>query len=277
MAAGRLELKPLNPNCGSEIKGVDVNELTDAEVATVKAEVANQCVVIFPGQFISPKDQLALAKRFGEILLPGHTPTLEGAHGVMQLQSTFLNENPNYHTNTWHTDATHMPRPPSFTFLSCEQPAPLGGDTLWTNQYFAYETLSDGMKHIIRGLRLTFVAAEHYRIHRHPGDALEMCHPLVRVHAETRRKSLFINDYRLSSKIVGINEEEGRSLKDFLYRHSQQPEHAYRHRWQKGDLAIWDNRCSLHYAVRDYDPKATRTMNRIMIAGEAPIADTDET
>jgi len=271
----RLVIQPLTPNCGSEVTGVRVNDLTDAEISSIKAEVGNRCVVVLPEQFISPKDQVEFAKRFGDILLPGFTPTLDGAHGIMQLQNNFLQESTAYHTNTWHTDASHMQRPPSFTIISCEQPAPLGGDTMWANQYLAYDALSDTMKAMIHGRRLTFIVAEHYRKYRAPDDPIEIYHPLVRVHGDTRRKSLYINDNRLSSHIQGLTEQESTPIMNLL-RQQPMPEHIYRHRWRKGDLVIWDNRCSLHYAVRDYDPKAPRTMNRVMVAGEIPIADTDQ-
>jgi taurine dioxygenase len=263
----------LTPNCGSQVLGVHVNDLTDNELEAVKSAVTNRCVVIIPNQFVNPADQLRFAGRLGEVMLPGHTPSLEGAPGVMQLHNNFLQEAPENQTNNWHADATHMARPPSFTMLSCEQPAPLGGDTMWSNQYLAYDTLSETMKGMIRGRRLGFVVAAYYRQFRKPDDPIETYHPLVRVHGDTGRKSVFISDRRLISKIEGMTEEESKPITDYLHRHSYTPEFVYRHRWRKGDLVIWDNRCSLHYAVRDYDPKSTRTMNRLMIAGEAPIGE----
>lgn len=271
----QLKIRRLAPNCGSEISGLHVNDMTDGDIETVRMTAANRCVVVLPGQFIVPKDQLAFAKRFGEVLLPGRTPTLEDNYGIMQLQNNFLQEARENQTNNWHCDAAHMRNPPAFTFLSCEVPAPLGGDTIWSNQYVAYETLSDTMKSMLRGRRLGFIVAAYYRQFRNPDDPIEIFHPLVRVHGDTKRKSLFITDRLLRSTIEGMTEDESRPLLEFLHAHSYLPEHLYRHQWKKGDLVIWDNRCSMHYAVRDYDPKATRTMNRIMIAGEIPILDGD--
>jgi taurine dioxygenase len=175
--------------------------------------------------------------------------------------------------NVWHTDATHLPRPPSFTFLSCVEPAPLGGDTMWCNQYLAYETLSETMKGMIRGRWMGFPPGPGYARFAPPGEAEEVFHPLVRVHADTGRKSLLVNSEKKSSQIRGLTEAESKPLKDYLYSHSQRPEHIYRHGWRKGDLVIWDNRCSMHYAINDYDPEATRLMYRVMVTGEAPIPD----
>jgi taurine dioxygenase len=251
-----------------------MRDLTDAEVRQIKTEAANRCVVICPAQFLSPQEQIAVARRFGEVLVPGHTPSLDGAHGVMQIQNVLQYKGSHSGTNIWHTDATHMPAPPSLTLLSCAQPAPMGGgDTMWANQYLAYDTLSDTMKEMIRGRRLGFRIGPGYGQWRGDNDPEETFHPLVRVHAETGRKSIFITADIKTSRIEGLAPEESRLLKDYLYRHSQTPEHIYRHRWSKGDLAIWDNRCSLHYAILDYDVNATRTMNRVMITGEVPIGD----
>ena len=273
--ANRLNVEPLTPYCGAEISGVPVNELTDAELQIVKAEVVNRCVAILPGQFVSPKDQVAFAQRLGDVQIPGHHPTLEGAKGIFQLQSQHSYENAAYRTNFWHTDATHMPQPPSYTLISCVQPAPLGGDTMWANQYRAYETLSETMKAMIRGRRIGFKIHEAYAPFRNPDEPVETFHPLVRVHAETGRKSLYLSDDRTCTKIEGLADDESKTLYRFLYQHSHVPEHTYRHRWRKGDLAIWDNRCSLHYAMLDYDATVTRTMNRVMVSGEVPIADID--
>ncbi len=273
---GRLKIRTLTPNIGAEITGVSVKDLTDAEVKQVDAEISRRCVVVFPAQSLTPQEQIVVAKRFGDILLPGKLPTLADAHGVTQINNVLQYEGPNSGTNVWHTDATHMPNPPSFTFLSCAQPAPDGaGDTMWTNQYLAYDTLSDTMKEMIRGRRLGFRIGPGYGSFKGDGDPVETFHPLVRVHPVTGRKSIFITSEIKTSYIEGLHPEESRVLKDYLYRHSQVPEHIYRHRWSKGDLVIWDNRCTMHYAVLDYDKKATRTMNRVMISGEVPIADTE--
>jgi taurine dioxygenase len=229
--------------------------------------------VVLPGQFLTPAEQHAAALRFGEILTPGRYPTMDNADGVMQLENQYsYGTSPHYRTNRWHTDATHLPRPPSFTMISCEQPAPLGGDTIWANQYLAYDTLSDDMKKKLHGLQLNFLIAEAYRSTRNADEPEEIYHPVIRVHGETGRKSLYFGDDLTSTNFSGMTRAESSALKAMLFQHSQRPEHVYRHRWRKGDLVIWDNRCSMHYAVLDYDPKAKRTMHRVMVAGEVPIA-----
>lgn len=265
-----FEVRVLTPNCGSDIIVADIRTFDDADIAAIKAEVSNRCVVVMRGQHLSPNEQATFASRFGTVLRPGHVPNHE-AQGVMQLRNT--HEYVRAHgTDNWHTDATHERSPPSFTMLSADAIPACGGDTMWANQYLAYETLSASMKKLIEPLKLGFVIADYYRQFRNPDDPLETFHPLVRVHPITGRRSLYISDRRFVSVIEGMTEEESRPITEFLHRHSQQPEHIYRHRWTKGDLVIWDNRCALHYAVRDYSPNAVRNMNRIMVTGEAPIS-----
>ncbi len=270
----RLSIEPLNPNIGVRIEGAHVRDLTDGEIATLKAQVARRCFAVLPGQFVTAGELDALGARFGETYMAAKAQPVEGTACVSELTNMLVFDDPRYRTNRWHTDATHMDRPPSFTFLSCVQPAPDGGgDTLWCNQSLAYETLPAAMKDRIAGLRFIFTIADFYRRHNGPDMPGERTHPLVRVHAETGRKSLYLGDAISGPGFEGMTPDEGAALRDELYAHCHRPEHCYRHRWSKGDLVIWDNRGAMHYAVMDYAPGDVRIMQRLMVRGEAPIAD----
>jgi len=263
-----MEIRKLTPHCGSEIVGVDVRSATDVEVARIKEATAQRCVAVIRGQNLTPEEEGVFARRMGDPLIPGNSPY--DHHGVMPLVNNFT-MGPGNESSNWHTDATHLANPPSFTMLSAETIPEIGGDTMWANQYMAYETLSATLKAVIEPLRMQYTAALYYR--EHAGDEpLEMSHPLVRVHAETGRRALYLSDRRFVAGIEGMSEAESRPLAEFLHRHSQQPEHVYRHHWQAGDFVIWDNRCALHYAIRDYTPATVRNLFRIMLTGERPIS-----
>ena len=160
-----------------------------------------------------------------------------------------------------------------------------GGDTLFANMYEAYDALSDGMKRLLDGLRAIHAGRPYGRggvpadlrtsrsiqIERDNAEAdREIAHPVVRRHPDSGRKALFVNSiYTL--RFADMTEAESRPLLDFLYQHCIRPEFTCRFRWADGSLAIWDNRCTLHYAINDYDGQR-RLLHRTAIAGERPIA-----
>ena len=147
----------------------------------------------------------------------------------------------------------------------------MGGDTMWCNQYIAYERLSDGLKKMLHGVRARFCGARLALTHGHQGDIPEQFHPVVRTHPETGRKALFVGHPDTCTNFEDMSVAESRPLLDFLYQHCIRPEFTCRFRWAEGSLAIWDNRCTLHYAINDYDGQR-RLLHRTAIAGERPIA-----
>lgn len=175
-------------------------------------------------------------------------------------------------------------KPAKATILYAREVPSAGGDTMFTNQYLAYETLSDGLKHTLSSLRAVS-RGDHFKGHggqsrrdyyadklamkvRDPGDVQTIsAHPLVRTHLETRRLSLYIGGHVFC--IEGWTEAESEPMIDFLMQHSTRPEFTCRFRWQTGSLAIWDNRCTQHFAIDDY-PAETRVMHRITICGDTP-------
>lgn len=149
----------------------------------------------------------------------------------------------------------------------------IGGDTMFSNLYLAYESLSDGMKKIIDALdavhmmevtaQIDTSSTERQAESRRRNTTAQ---PLVRAHPETGRKALFVGAYKVR-RIVGFTADEGRPLLQFLCDHAAQPRFVYRHRWQQGDLLVWDNRCTNHMAVGDFDRSQIRHMERTTVMG----------
>jgi taurine dioxygenase len=268
-----LKIRHLAAHCGSEIQDIDPRDMTDEQVARAKAEIANRCVLVIRNAHLSEDELPAFAQRFGPILQVGNQGVLRvyNNHDLAKDHPEFVRKGRIQTTNQWHTDASHEATPPAYTMLSAEEVPELYGDTMWINQYLAWETLSPAMQKMILPLRVGHPINPYFNKIRTQDTPLETYHPLVRVNADTGRKSLYINSPLFMSVIEGMNEYESAPLLEFLYMHSQQIEHSYRHRWQAGDLVCWDNRSTLHYALLDYPPSTRRFLIRVITKGEIPI------
>jgi taurine dioxygenase len=179
----------------------------------------------------------------------------------------------------WHSDTTYLQEPPMATLLVAREVPPVGGDTLFANQYLAYESLSERMQQLLCSLRgissSTKADASRTREDRirtdgtaEPRKVLIAEHPAVRTHPETGRKALYVNVAHTVG-FAGMTEEESMPLLGFLFRHQIRPEFTCRFRWEPGSLAIWDNRCAQHYAMNDYHGHK-RVMHRITLVGDRP-------
>ena len=172
-------------------------------------------------------------------------------------------------TDMWHSDITMEPEPPLGSFLLARV-VPTGGDTIFANQYLAWDALSDGMKDMLDGMRAwhtgdTYASQGNYD----PASFPRSLHPVVRTHPETGRKALFVNIV-YTTCFEGWSETESRGLLDYLCAHSVQPNFTFRHQWHQGDMLMWDNRCLQHFGVADYGSQP-RTMHRITIRGDVPV------
>jgi alpha-ketoglutarate-dependent taurine dioxygenase len=182
----------------------------------------------------------------------------------------------------WHTDVTFMKRPPLGSILRAVTLPPTGGDTNWADSQLADDSLSEPVKDLVDRLTAVHDGNREFGYHlaqRRGGQGLEwdgeivtrldpVEHPVVRVHPETGRKGIFVNP-GFTSHIAGVSDAESRAILDLLYAHLTKPEHIVRHRWRAGDLAMWDNRSTAHYANRDYGT-ARRVMHRITLRGDIP-------
>lgn len=267
---------------GAEISGVDLSqELPDAVIEEIRAALLDNLVVFFRDQDLTPQRQLAFARRWGEIHLHPFMVGMPDIPEVLEIRKTPADKR-NF-GGSWHTDQMFSPKPAMGTILYAKQVPSVGGDTMWSNQYLAYDALSPGMKKMIGGLRgvcvgdkkkggvsrLAYNAATiDMKTVEPPKDVqTTSLHPLVRTHPETGRKSLYIGSH--VHWLEGMTEEESAPIIRFLREHSVRPEFLCRFRWRNGSLAFWDNRCTQHFAINDY-PAETRVMHRVTVCGDMP-------
>jgi taurine dioxygenase len=273
-----FEVRPIAGALGAEISGVDLaQDLPDATVAALRQALLDHLAIFFRDQDLPPERFLALAKRFGT---PIEYPFVKGIEGFPEIISVakLPHETVNF-GGVWHSDTTYLQQPPMATLLVAREVPPLGGDTLFANQYLAFESLSQEMQRLLSTLRgvASSAKADSSRTRedriRSDGTAearklLTAEHPVVRTHPETGRKALYVNVAHTVS-FAGLTEEESAPLLAFLFSHQIRPEFTCRFQWTPGALAIWDNRCAQHYAMNDYQGQK-RVMQRITLAGDQP-------
>jgi taurine dioxygenase len=279
-AAGRayrhIEVRRIAGALGAEIGGVDVaRPLGDEVVAEIRRALLEHLVVFFRGQKLTPQGQLAFARRFGE---PMEYPQLKGLPECPLVTLVIKREHDRVNFGgIWHSDTTYLERPPMASMLYAVELPPYGGDTLFANQYLAYETLSEGLKSVLAGLTgiNSSTKAEASRTRedrlRDTGAELKVLvgeHPVVRTHPETGRRALYVNVGH-TAQFRGWTVEESRPLLEFLFQHQVRPEITCRFRWEPGSLAFWDNRCTQHNPVNDYHG-FRRVMHRVTLAGDPP-------
>ena len=260
-----MTVTPLSGAIGAAITGVELANLSDGEFEQIQQAFFDHCMLAFPRQFLSTDDHVAFSGRWGEFGISPFVTYLDTHPGVLPLQNR---GKAGAVTENWHTDSAFLAEPPAMNILSARQ-VPVGGDTMWSNQYLAYERLSDGMKAMLAGLRAEYTGA---RLAAMVGsdDVPSTFHPIVRTHPVTGRKSLYISKPVDSvPRFENMTAEESLPLLNYLYAHSTQPDNVHRHHWSNGDVVMWDNRCTLHYAVHDYGVEV-RDIHRISIKGTAP-------
>ena len=268
MAASAFTVKPLTTAIGAEISGVDLGQPLDSatEDALYQALI-DHLVIFFSDQDISPERHLAFAQSFGELDTPhpvyAHVP---GYERIVQLANDA--DNPP-DTDGWHTDLTFKDEPPFASILIAREVPESGGDTLWASMVAAYDALPDGMKaqleplravHDMGDFRNDFTAGETSGERLLAATQKFGCaiHKVVRTHPVTGRKFLYVNE-GFTVHIVGQTARQSRRLLNYLLDHINRPEYQVRFRWRAGAVAMWDNRCTQHYAVGDYLPALIST------------------
>ena len=288
-----LTVKPLSPDFGVEILGVNLADAGDNIVQAIHQEwLGSGGLAVVRDQDLTTDDHVTFAKNFGplfgardeELLQDTVSVYIHPEHPEIYRVSNQVDSkgNPKGRKGAgtyWHSDVSFRERPASASILSAKQIPPSGGDTIFCDQSRAFEALSSSMKELLTPLQalhdFEVIARSQYSSNvliskDLEGNSNRCRHPIVRTHAQTGRKSLFVNP-GFTSHISGLHSEESLSLLAFLYDHSTQPEFLYRHRWRDHDLVIWDNRCLMHYAVMDYSDRSPRYMERTTCIGEKPI------
>ena len=279
MTAQNLSLQPISGSLGAIVQGVDLSKpLDDATYGAIKEALLDNLVIFFRDQDITPEQQIAFGKRFGDLHIHPFIPSLEGYDEIIRLKAKTGAQEMLRLANSWHEDLSYTYDPPLAAILWAKQVPSRGGDTMWVNLYKAYDTLSDKMKEIVDSLSAWHDVTKTYRrqeLQREGGAAQywstfqktpPALHPLVKVHPETGKKLLYVSELT-TTHIDGLHENESDALLQMLFRHLDWKELHCRFYWENHSIAMWDNRCTAHYAVRDYTEY--REMHRVTVLGEA--------
>jgi taurine dioxygenase len=272
-----FDVTPLSNVIGAEVRGVDVsNSIDDVTFARIRAVWLEHLVLLFRQQRLDDAALVRFTSRFGEL---EEAPLFQGrrfvdAHPEVMIVSNVVvggRELGSLGNSEafWHSDLNFVEQPPDASCLYALEVPPAGGDTGFANMYAAFETLPADLAAAIDGRQILhdarFNSAGYLREVRVP-DTL---HPIVRTHPETGRKALYLGR-RANARIDGLTADRSDALLDRLWRHATAPACTWHHRWQAGDLVIWDNRCTLHR--RDaFDPSQRRIMHRTQTRGTRPV------
>lgn len=273
----RVEVEPILDDFGAIVRGIDFRD--PAATRPLQELVHRHGLLFLREQKLSNADHIEAAGRFGEL---GVYPLQAAAGATEPLE--FIEDGPDDppKADGWHSDVSWIEKPPVMAILSMLEVPDRGGDTLWVDTAKAYDTLSPTMREIVGRLSIYHDISEANRqifLRKWGQEIIDrtkerygmgMTHPLVRLHPVTGRRSLYLAGYFMRH-IVGLNESESEALLGFLMRHATTPERAVRWRWRENDLAIWDERRTMHRALGDHFPRRRR-VRRCTVLGERPIA-----
>ena len=242
-------VRPLTSRIGAEICGVDLSQnLPQATIGEIRQVLLDYLVIFFRDQDITPEQQIAFVSKFGKTDI---YPFVKGLDDYPQITPVLKlpDETVNF-GGIWHSDTVYLDKPPMGTVLYAKELPPMGGDTLFANQYLAYENLSAPLRGFLKGLKAvnsatkgTAAATRSDRVaDAGTGEArvLEAIHPVVRTHPETGRKALYVNTGH-TVRFEGMSEEESRPILEYLFQHQIKPEYCCRFVWTPGAVAFWDN------------------------------------
>ena len=273
-----LEVRQLGTALGAEIRGVDLSQpLDSASLDFIGKAFVEHIVLTIRGQSLPPAAQIAFTEHFGAVephplsSRPGHPDhpqlmVLENRPGKPGARNDF-----------WHSDISHAERPPAVSLLHALEVPEGRGDTMFCNMYAAYDQLSAGMRKLLDSLSALHSGEATARRNREEAtDALQIsevpppvAHPVVRTHPDSGRKALYVNPF-FTQRFTDMSESESAPILNYLHELATRPENLYRHRWARGDVLMWDNRCAMHYAIKDYDENMRRYMHRTTASGERP-------
>jgi taurine dioxygenase len=277
MSYRTLDITPAGPALGAFIHGIDLSRpLEDAVVADLTRAHANYGVLFFRDQALSPEAHIALARRFGDINVNRFFAAVADHPEIAEVR-----KEPDQTANIgggWHTDHSYDQIPALGSLLYARELPPIGGDTLYASMYAAYEALSDGMKRMLAGLSAVHSSRHVFgagadrpadlagRLGNAEAAEQDAVHPVVIRHPRSGRRALYVNP-GFTIRFDGWTAQESEPLLQFLYQHAVRPEFTYRFQWSPGALAFWDNRCTWHFAVNDYQGQR-RLLHRITLEGE---------
>ena len=266
-----LDVETITPAIGAIIHGVDLrNRLDPGTVAAIRRAVLDHVAVFFRDQDITREQMTEFMQNFGTLCMDPFSTYDQPLPPVATVIDMTTKPSARA-TAIWHTDSSLAPAPASFISLRPIELPPIGGDTCFGSMSAAYDALSEPLRDMLDGL--TAIHSAFKVLGLMEGDYPDLdanmrnVHPVVRVHPETGRKALFVDEL-WTEQIVELEAAESKALLEFLFEHVKSPSFTVRWRWRVGDLVLWDNRCSQHYAVNDYD--GTRVLQKSLVAGDPP-------
>lgn len=277
-----MQVKKLAYGCGAEVTGVDLRkELPQAMINAIRAAWLEHLVLVFPGQDISIEQHIAFSRHFGELELhPVKDFQNDRYPEIIEITNRVIDGKPSETGEVgrnWHSDGAYTTRPPTGSLLHCRALPEYGGNTWFTSMVMAYDTLSPKMKLIVEDLEVVNDLNYYYQqkgigprqAQKVEDDARRIppvIQPMVRVHPETGKKALYLNE-AVTRQIAGLSIDEGAGLLQYLFKHSVRAEFTYRHYWRLHDIVFWDNRSVMHLAPKDYDSDQIRHMCRTTLVG----------
>ncbi len=276
MKANRIEVVPQSSCIGAEIRGVDLATGVDPELhASINQVLLDHQIIFFRDQNLTPAQYCDFAANFGPLEDYLFADGMDGYPYITEIVKTET-ETESF-GSFWHSDSTYLERPPKITFLCAREVPARGGDTLFSDMYRAYADLSPGLRATLATLRAVNSAAVvprdedvYAEVKSKNSDKAgqQAIHPVVRVHDETGKPALYVNGIH-TLRFDGMTRDESLPLLNYLYARVPRPEYTFRLRWQADTLALWDNRCTQHYALNDYHGYR-RVMHRIIVEGGEP-------
>jgi alpha-ketoglutarate-dependent taurine dioxygenase len=281
--AARVGVRQVTPRIGAVIDGIDLaDELPADVVCSIRNALLAHRVVFFRDQHLDGDGQVRFAKRLGPLTLAHPTLPSSGEHPALYDLDSLTGSAANH----WHTDVTFVQQPPTFSILRAIVIPEIGGDTIWANTVAGYQDLKPSLRAMADGLRAIHTNGQDYgrvdiaaskgllspeqleHIRSFVSTVFESEHPVVRIHSETGERAILTGGF--AQRLVGHNSTESVDMLRTLQAYITRPENTVRWQWREGDVAIWDNRSTQHYAIYDYG-KRHRQVVRVTTAGITPV------
>jgi taurine dioxygenase len=271
-----LNIKPYAPNLGAVITNIDLSiGISDAELKGIRDAFNKFQVLFFQNQSeISPENHIKLGKCFGDLHIHPAAPKMKNFPEIFEI-NTDKNSKIANGAEDFHSDVSCDIEPPLGTMLQLHVLPECGGDTMFANMYLAYEALSKPMQVFLGGLKASHESEHFYKGRYQNKNEVDMnkeypsaIHPIIRTHPETEKKAIYVNKF-FTTRIEGLADQESKLILDYLFTHIEKTEFQIRYKWNKNDMAFWDNRCTIHKALWDYFPNE-RKGRRVTIKGSVP-------
>lgn len=281
MSDAPFTITPAGRTLGAEIGGLDLSQPLDpAAFAALYAALIEHKLIYFRDQDMTPEQQVAFGRQFGELETHPFRPDRPGIPELVVLDNH--RDNPVLSTDIWHADTTFREGPTKFSILRCLEVPERGGDTLWADMVAAYEGLSPRFREFIAGLEAIHDFKNFSLLYGDDDEGQDKlaemrkkypkpAHPVVRTHPDTGERVLYVNP-QFTVRIKGLSVKESDAILSVLYEQAKTPEYQFRLSWRPGTVAVWDNRSTQHYASNDYWPER-RHMERVAVVGEKPYFD----